>query len=356
MDRETDRAEQSITFPKLGGYLPPYVEEKLPGLILTAIISALALYTSAQVSYVSPLIAAMGIGMIIRNFFIVPAFYFPGIFYAMRQVLRLGIVLLGSKITLEKVLGLGWESLLIPTVVLVVTLIVVLVLGKIFGLSQKMSLLLGMGTSICGASAVLIGGSLSKSKEEDVIVSISAITVFGTISMLLYPLILKLNLLPLSPEAYGVWVGASIHEVAQVVTAGFSVSHTSGEVAVLVKLVRVILLIPVAFLISLLINWGFLIKEEKTTQRVLTFPLFLLGFGAMVVLNSLEFFTPKALKWMEFSALFFLLMGMAGMGLETDFRKLLKIGFRPFFVGLFSTLFIALFSLILVYFLVPHKP
>ncbi|MCS7149409.1 MAG: YeiH family protein [Caldimicrobium sp.] len=351
MEGQISREEQAISFSFLKGYLPPAVEEKLPGLILTAVISALALYTGSQVSYVSPLLAAMGIGMIIRNFFIVPNFYFPGVFYSMRQVLRVGIVLLGSKITIDKVLGLGWESILIPTVSLMASLIFIIFLGKLFGLSQRMSLLLGMGTSICGASAVLIGGSLTKSKEEDVIVSISAITVFGTISMLIYPFIYKLNIIPMTSETYGVWVGASVHEVAQVVTAGFSVDKTSGEVAVLVKLVRVILLIPLAFVISLLINWGILEKTEKPAQRVLTFPLFLLGFAGMVILNSLEFFTPKALKWMEFTALFFLLMGMAGMGLETDFRRLLKIGFRPFFVGLISTVFIGGVSLLLIYIL-----
>ncbi|MCS7199209.1 MAG: YeiH family protein [Caldimicrobium sp.] len=348
MRGELEREEKPISLSFLKGYLPPSLEEKLPGLILTAVISALAIYTSAQVSYVSPLIAAMGIGMIIRNFFIVPNFYFPGIFYSMRQVLRLGIILLGSKITLDKVLGLGWEALLVPTVALITTLIVTIFLGKLFGLTQKMSLLLGMGTSICGASAVLIGGSLTKSKEADIIVSISAITVFGTLSMLLYPVIFKLEIFPLTLETYGVWVGSSVHEVAQVVTAGFSVDKSSGEVAVLVKLVRVILLIPLAFVLSLIISWGAMEKRESRSSRVITFPLFLIGFAGMVILNSLEFFTPKALKWMEFTALFLLLMGMAGMGLETDFRRLLKIGFRPFFVGLLSTFFISGISLLLI--------
>ncbi len=354
MNEKGQLLEPSIDFSWLERFFPPHVAEKIPGILLTAIISALALYTSSRVSYVSPLVAAMGIGMIIRNFFIVPRFYFPGIFFAMRPVLRLGIVLLGAKITLEKVLGLGWQYMVIPALSLLAGLFFVYYLGRLFGISKKMSLLLGMGTSICGASAVLVGGSLVKAKEEDTIVSISAITVFGTLSMLIYPLLYTGFLHFLNPEEYGLWVGASIHEVAQVVTAGFSAGKDSGEVAVLTKLVRVILMLPLAFILSVLVGQGFFMekKEEETRrERVLSFPLFLLGFAGVVILNSMDFFTPKAQKWMEFSALFFLLMGMAGMGLETDFRRLLRIGFAPFFVGLISTLFMSAFSLFLIWFL-----
>ncbi|GER94391.1 putative sulfate exporter family transporter [hot springs metagenome] len=320
----------------------------MPGLMLTAAISALALHTGAKLTYVTPLIGAMGIGMLLRNAFIIPPAYKAGIFFSMRQILRFAVALLGIRITFDKIIGLGWEGLAIALVPLFLTMVFTVLLGRLLKVSQASSLLIGTGTSICGASAILTAGAITRSKDEDIIVAISSITVFGTISMLSYPFIFKSGFLPLTEIQYGQWAGASIHEVAQVVTAAFGGGERSGEIGILIKLTRVATLIPVALILSYLVNRGVIKHGDAYEEKSITFPFFLLGFITMVVLNSLQFFTPRAVKWIEFFDMFLLTMAMAGMGLETDFRQLMKVGYRPLFLSIFATGFITFTSLILI--------
>lgn len=333
-------------------FMPPLVEALMPGLILTALISALALHTGAKITYVTPLIGAMGMGMLLRNAFIIPPAYKAGIFFSMRQILRFAVALLGIRITFGKIMGLGWEGLVVALAPLVVTLVLTVIAGRFLKVSQASSLLIGVGTSVCGASAILTSGAITRSKDEDIIVAISSITVFGTFSMLSYPLLFKSGLLTLTDVQYGHWVGASIHEVAQVVTAAFGGGDRSGEIGILVKLTRVAALIPLAFVLSYLVNRDIIRQGGSGEKGAIAFPVFLVGFLGMVVLNSLDFFTPRAVKWIEFFDMFLLTMAMAGMGLETDFRQLLKVGFRPFFLSVFSTGLIAMISFVLMKWLV----
>jgi uncharacterized integral membrane protein (TIGR00698 family) len=335
-------------------FLPPHVEAVMPGLMLTAAVSALALHTGAELTYFTPLIASMGIGMLLRNAFIIPQAYKAGIFFSMRQVLRFAVALLGIKITFDKILGLGWNGLVIALVPLFLTLFFAVLAGRLLKVSRLSSLLIGTGTSICGASAILTAGAITKAKDTDIIVAISSITVFGTISMLAYPFLFNAGIIPINDVQYGYWVGASIHEVAQVVTAAFAVSDSSGEIGIIVKLTRVAALIPVAVFLSYLISRGIVRHgdSEGGGKGVVTFPFFLLGFIGMVALSSLDFFTPRAVNWIEFFSMFLLTMAMAGMGLETDFRQLLKVGLRPLFLSIFVTGFISILSLVMVIWLI----
>ncbi len=333
-------------------FLPPHIEALMPGLLLTAAISALALHTGAKLTYVTPLIGAMGIGMLLRNAFIIPHAYNAGIFFSMRQILRFAVALLGIRITFDKIIGLGWEGLIVALVPLLLTLGFTIIMGRVLKLFPSSSLLIGVGTSICGASAILTAGAITRSKDNDIMVAISSITVFGAISMLAYPFLFKSGLLPINDVQYGYWAGASIHEVAQVVTAAFGGGDKSGEIGILVKLTRVAALIPIALILSYLVGRGDINHGDAKGEKTITFPFFLLGFLGMVILNSLEFFTPRAIRWIEFFDMFLLTMAMAAMGLESDFRQLLKVGFRPLFLSIFATGFIAIVSFLLVIWLI----
>jgi uncharacterized integral membrane protein (TIGR00698 family) len=352
--KENKPTDQSDGFAiKTRFFLPPHVEALMPGLMLTAAVSALALHTGAKLTYFTPLIAAMGIGMLLRNAFIIPPAYKAGIFFSMRQVLRFAVALLGIRITFDKILGLGWNGLVIALAPLLLTLFFAVLAGRLLKVPQLSSLLIGTGTSICGASAILTAGAITKARDTDIIVAISSITVFGTISMLAYPFLFNAAIIPINDVQYGYWVGASIHEVAQVVTAAFAGGDSSGEIGIIVKLTRVAALIPVAVFLSYLISRGIVRHgDSEGGKGVVTFPFFLLGFIGMVALNSLDFFTPRAVNWIEFFSMFLLTMAMAGMGLETDFRQLLKVGFRPLFLSIFVTGFISILSLIMVIWLI----
>jgi uncharacterized integral membrane protein (TIGR00698 family) len=332
--------------------VPPEVEILLPGLMLTAVISAMALHTGAKLHYVTPLIAAMAMGMVLRNAFILPTAYKQGIFFSMRQVLRFAVALLGVRITFEQITGLGWEGAAIALVPLTVTLLATVGAGKVLRMDPSQTLLIATGTSICGASAILTAGAITRSREEHVIVAISSITIFGTVSMLFYPLLHKLGIFHLSDAQYGFWAGASIHEVAQVIAAAFGGGEVSGEIGTIIKLTRVAALVPVAFVLSYLaVNRGPQGGDGAAAARV-AFPYFLLGFVGMVVLNSLEFFTPKAIRWIELFDMFLLTMAMAGMGLETDLRQLMRVGYKPVLLSICSTATIAVISMLLIKLLV----
>ncbi len=267
----------------------------------------------------------MLMGIVLRNAFIIPERYKPGIFFSMRQVLRFAVALLGVRITFAKITALGIDGLIVALLPLLLTLFLTILFGRIIKADPSRTLLIATGTSICGASAILTVGAITRAKEDDIIVAISSITIFGTISMLVYPMILKMGVLPLSIEEYGFWAGSSIHEVAQVIAAAFGGGDKSGEIGIIVKLTRVASLIPIAFALSYMVASKVVKSGTGDTGATVSFPFFLFGFLGMVVLNSFEFFTPKAVRWIEFFDVFLLTMAMAGMGLETDFGQLKRV-------------------------------
>lgn len=337
---------------KLDFILPPGVSALVPGLLLTCCISAIAVYAGAHLQYVTPLIVAMGIGVLFRNAFVVPSAYNPGVVFSMRRVLRFAVALLGVRITFKQIASLGWEGVAIAIVPLVLAYIFTVVLGKLMKADESQSLLIATGTSICGASAIMTAGAVTRARSDNIMVAVSSITIFGTFSMLVYPIIYKTGLLGLTPNQYGYWAGASVHEVAQAVAAAFGIggaeADVSGNVGTIIKLTRVAALVPFAFILSYMATRGFVKSEGSPAPGEVKFPYFLFGFLGMVLLNSYEFFTPHAVKWIETTSSFLLTVSMAAMGLETDFARLLRIGFRPFFLSIFATGFIAIVSLVMV--------
>ena len=336
---------------KFSFFLPPEAAVKIPGLMLTMSIAAIAIYTGAQLAYVTPLIVAMGIGILLRNAFILLPAYKAGITYSIRTVLRFAVALLGVRITVDNITGLGWEGLVVALVPLLFTLLLTMWMGRLMKCDHSQSFLIATGTSICGASAIMTAGAVTQAKEDNMIVAISSITVFGTILMLGYPVMYKSGCLQLTAEEYGIWAGASIHEVAQVIAAAFGGGEASGEIGTIIKLTRVAALVPFAFIISYMYANKMIRPGGSEQQGAVKFPLFLFGFLGMVLLNSNEFFTMKAIRAIEYFDMFLLTMAMGAMGLETDFKRLATIGYKPFFLSIFSTLVISGASLALVYLL-----
>lgn len=350
--KTTDMSEKSgivSLASMISFFLPPSAAKTLPGLILTASIAGIALYTGTQITYVTPLVVAMAIGILFRNAFILPTTYKEGIRFSMRRVLRFAVALLGVRITFSTIASLGWEGLVIALVPLCLTLVFTLVVGRVLHNESSQTLLIATGTSICGASAIMAAGAVTQASEDDIIVAVSSISIFGTILMLGYPLIHDSNILELTSSQYGLWAGASIHEVAQVIAAAFTGDAVSGELGTLIKLTRVAALVPFAFVLSFLVNIGKVKSSDgQAISGGVNFPMFLFGFLGMVILNSWEFFTPKAIRWIEIFDMFLLTMAMGAMGLETDFKRLLKIGFKPFFLSILTTLFISASSFLMV--------
>jgi len=212
----------------------------LPGLFLTFTIAgaAFGLRNLTGIAALSPLIIAIVLGMAFHNTVGTPPALKPGVVFSMRRVLRFAIILLGLQLSLSQVAAVGIVGIAIIVVSLVGTFLFSVWLGRRLGIDRKLAELIAAGTSICGASAVIATNTVTRASDD----AVACVTVFGSASMLLYPTLA--GLLQLTPHAFGLWAGASIHEIAQVVAAAFQNGADSGNFGTIVKLSRVTLLAP----------------------------------------------------------------------------------------------------------------
>lgn len=324
----------------------PKLKIMIPGLIFAALVAGLAMGIQnlkwVQHFHLSSLIIAILIGMFVRNAVQLPTSLDSGIRFSSKKILRLSIILLGFQLSLGEITAIGFKGLLVVTIVSTCTLLFSFLLGKKMGLDRNLSLLIGAGSSVCGASAVAAVAPVIHAEEKDTTFSIATVTIFGTISMFLYPILYKVFHMP--NLLYAVWTGTSIHEVAQVVAAGFAAGDNTGQFATLVKLTRVLLIIPIAIIL------GFtqlkLKAENSRTLRKITIPWFVFGFLAMVILNSARWLPDQLVQ--EFVSLdrFLLTWAMAGLGLVTSFEKMKQIGLKPFYLGLATTVFISVLGFV----------
>lgn len=320
----------------------------LPGIALTAAIAALA-FTLRQipgVSAFSPMIIAIVIGMAFHNLVGTPAVAKAGVAFTMRKVLRFAIILLGLQLTAAQVAEVGATGIAIIAAALLCTFAFTRWFGALIGVDRKLAELIAAGTSICGASAVIATNTVTRAPDEDVAYAVACVTVFGSLAMFAYPLLA--TLLNLDPHGYGLWAGASIHEIAQVVAASFQGGQQAGEFGTVAKLTRVMMLAPLVIALGLAARRSARTAGTAHGGGAAPMPWFVLGFVAMVGLNSLIDIPAEAKAWIVMSTTFLLSMALAALGIETDFRKLTARGSRPLFLGLASFLFIAAFSLILV--------
>jgi uncharacterized integral membrane protein (TIGR00698 family) len=309
----------------------------LPGLALAAVIAAAAMAVRSVpgLGTISPLIIAIIIGIALRNTIRLPAMLLPGIKASLKRVLRAGIVLLGLQLTISQVMAVGGPGLVMVTATLALTFVFTLWLGRALGVDRPLTELIATGTSVCGASAVLAANTVSEGSDEDVAYAVACVTVFGTIAMLIYPWLGEV--LHLTAPAFGLWTGATVHEVAQVVAAGFQAGPDAGELATIVKLSRVALLAPVVVVLGIMAAR----RHGEAKKGKAPMPWFVGGFLLMIGLNSLDVLPADVHAPLVSVTPFLLAMGMAAMGLETDVRRLAAKGLRPLALGAGSTLFIA---------------
>jgi uncharacterized integral membrane protein (TIGR00698 family) len=322
----------------------------LPGLLLTSAVavSAYGLRQLPGMATFSPMILAIMIGIAFHNLVGTPAIARPGITFSLRRLLRIAIILLGMQLTITQVIEVGGRGIGIIAATLLATFVFTVWMGKLLGVDRKLAQLIAAGTSICGASAVIATNTVTNAQDEDVAYAVACVTVFGSVAMFAYPLLP--GLLHLDPHAFGLWTGASIHEIAQVVAAAFQGGQRAGEFGTIAKLSRVMLLAPVVIALGLIAERN-ASKNDPAAGASSTrppMPWFVLGFVALVGINSMIAIPAEAKVWVAMATTFLLSVALAAMGLETDIRKLTAKGFRPALLGAFAFLFIAGFSLTLI--------
>ncbi|HEX7777518.1 MAG TPA: YeiH family protein [Parvibaculum sp.] len=319
-----------------------WIAHTAPGILLTACIAIVGtvLHRVPGFGSLSPLILSIVIGMAFHNLLGTPARAKAGVVFSLRRVLRAAIVLLGLQLTAGQIAGVGIDGILATVLTLASTFLFTLWVGSRLGIARPLVALIAAGTSICGASAVVAANAVVDGADEDVAYAVATVTVFGSLSMVLFPLLN--TVLHLAPRAYGLWAGASIHEIAQVVAAAFQDGQNAGHFGTIVKLTRVLMLAPVVLLLAFFWDRG---RGKAVSRRGGTTPWFAFGFLAMVGLNSVLPISAEMHTGAGTLTTFMLAMALAAMGLETDIRKLKAKGLRPLLLGASSWIFITCFGL-----------
>ncbi len=319
-----------------------------PGLLLTTAIAALAygLREIPGADTFSPMILAILLGILFHNIVGTPARARGGVVFSLRRILRLAIILLGLQLTASQVVAVGGTGIGIIVVTLVATFTLTKAMGRVLGVERKLAELIAAGTSVCGASAVIATNTVTEGSDEDVAYAVACVTVFGTLSMFLYPVLG--TLIHLDMHHYGLWAGSSIHEIAQVVAAAFQHGKEAGDFGTIAKLSRVMLLAPLVMTLGIIaVRRGSGASGAKAGRKT-PMPWFVLGFIAMIGVNSLGVIPADATHAVTPVTTFLLTMALAAMGLETDIRKLKAKGVRPLALGALAWIFISCFSLALI--------
>lgn len=318
-----------------------------PGLILVAVVTASAygLRHIPFVSQLSPMISAIFVGMLFANMVGINASAAAGISLSGKRLLRLAVALLGLQISFSQLSDIGVRGVGFAAFGLVTTFLFTVWVGRLLGVNRQLVYLLAAGTSICGASAIAATNAVTGAEDEDAAYAVACITLFGTIAMFMFPFVALVA--GISDRAYGVWIGLSVHEVAQVVGAGFHGGAAAGEVAVVTKLARIMMLAPLIICLSF-----FLSRSQKgcaaTVRQVPFVPVFVVGFLVLAVINS-SGIVPDAIREPIVTATPVLLTAaMAALGLGTSVSRLKRHGLPPLLLAGMASVFIACTSYLMV--------
>jgi uncharacterized integral membrane protein (TIGR00698 family) len=314
----------------------------LPGLLLAGLLAFLAQELAAvgwlQTHGISVLTLAIVLGIATGNtlYPYVSASSAKGIAFSKQYLLRAGIVLYGLRLTFADIAHVGVGGVIIDALVLSSTFAIACWAGvRLFKLDRKTAMLIGAGSSICGAAAVMATEPVVDARCEQVAIAVATVVVFGTVGMFLYPVMFDLaarHFVSVSQSAYGIYAGSTIHEVAQVVAAGRAVSESAANTAVITKMVRVMMLAPFLMALS-----AYLCRGVSPTKKRIVIPWFAVGFVAVAAFNSFDLLPHAVVATAVNIDTVLLAMAMAALGLTTHVSAIRTAGLKP--LGLAAFLF-----------------
>lgn len=311
----------------------------IPGLALCAALTGLALWAGSVPAIAgagfSALTVAILAGMIVGNT-VYPKIWQHcdgGVLFAKQHLLRLGIILYGFRLTFSQIAEVGVSGIMIDILTLSSTFLLACVIGqKVFGLDRQTSWLIGAGSSICGAAAILATEPVIKAEPSKVTVAVATVAIFGTLAIFLYPMMYPLLAHWFSPDSYGIFIGSTMHEVAQVVAAGHAISPEAENAAVIAKMLRVMMLAP--FLIFLAARVKQLAPAGSAQTGKITIPWFAVLFILVAVFNSFHLLPGALVQALITLDTVLLAMAMAALGLTTHVSALKKAGAKPLVMAL----------------------
>jgi len=332
--------------------------QTIHGILFVALFACSAFYISEfhifkYLSF-SPLIIGIILGMMYGNTLKkdMPEEWLPGITFSSKKLLRLSIILYGFRLTFQNVMSVGLSAILIDLIVIVGTIGLGLLLGKLLKLDKEIALLTCTGSAICGAAAVLGMESVLNNKAYKTTIAVSTVVIFGTISMFIYPILYRNGIFNLTTEQWGLYTGATVHEVAHVVGASNPMGESISEVAVIVKMIRVIFLAPVLLVFAIIVGRSKHTNREEGNTMKITIPWFAFGFIAVIGFNSLNLFPQSIVGGINYIDTFLLTMAMTALGMETHLKKFKEAGLKPFILALILFVWLIFGG----YFIVKYMP
>ncbi len=280
---------------------------------------------------------AIIIGIIYNNTIGTQDILQPGVKFSLKKLLKVGIVLLGFKLNIGAMLQLGPKVLTMVLIFVPTALILSIFLGRLFKANKHLSVLIGVGSCICGASAVVALTPCINAEEEDSVIAVSIVSFLGAIGVLIYSAIGASNGINLTPVQYGAWSGLTLQGVAHALAAAFALGDVSGEIGTIVKMARVLMLVPVSVVLSYMFNKG--TPENKKAS----FPMYVLYFILAGIINSFGILPKSITTILTEASSLLILMSMTAMGLSVSFKSILNKGMQALLVG--ALLFFILSSL-----------
>lgn len=315
---------------------------KRHGVILCSIIAVIATLLGQLFPIIGGIIFSIILGIIISNAIKLPDQYQPGIKFASKKILQYAIIVMGFTLNLRVVVEMGLSSLPITLTTITAALLTSLWLGKVMNIGENIRTLIGVGTAICGGSAIAAASPIVDAKEDEVAFSLSTIFLFNIIAVFIFPVIG--HTIGLSDIGFGHFAGTAINDTSSVVAAGYAYSETAGDTATIVKLVRALMIIPVC-LILVMIQ---LKKSEKKAFSIKkVFPWFILYFFLASVVTSIINLPEAIISYIKMLSTFMISIAMAGIGLSVSIRQFRTIGIKPVLLGASVWFVVACISLIM---------
>lgn len=310
----------------------PTVSQRAPGLLLAITIALIALWLGRLAPVIGGPVIGIVLGILVRNTLAPGERYTPGIAFGGKQVLQWSIIALGAGLSLTQVAKTGLESLSVTLVTLTVAFLSAWALGHALKVHDKLQILIGVGTAICGGSAIAAVTPIIQPDEHDTAFAISTIFLFNVIAVLIFPPLG--HLLHLTDLGFGLWAGTAINDTSSVVAAGYSYSHAAGDYATIVKLTRATLIIPVCLILA----FATAARAKKTgaadfsLRRI--FPWFILWFLVASALRTTGLLPAAILPTLHELAEFLIIVALTAIGLSANLRKMISSGVRPILLGL----------------------
>ncbi|MEG2567213.1 MAG: putative sulfate exporter family transporter [Acinetobacter sp.] len=316
-----------------------------PGFSISLVAAAAASFLSEH--YGAPvMLFALLLGMGL-SFLSVEGRCKAGIEFTARTVMRIGIALLGMRITLAQITALGWQPIALVITLIIVTISVSIIVAKLIGFQKLFGMLTGGATAICGASAALalsVALPNHPQKEKATLFTVIGVSALSTIAMIVYPMIAEW--LNLSPQEAGIFLGATIHDVAQVVGAGYSMSTETGDTATVVKLMRVAMLLPVIICAAMITRMQ---GVESTGPRPPLLPWFAVGFLLLACVNSTGWVPTVVQGGMNELSRWCLIISISALGMKTQFKELATVGIKPILLMVGESIFLVVLVLLLMH-------